>query len=75
MTLSHYVDANLYHDLITGQLVTSILHLINKTPFDWYSKKQAIVETATYGSEFVAACICTDQIIDIHTSVMMMSQF
>ena len=55
VTLTHYVDANLMHDMITGRSVTGILHLINKTPIDWYSKKQATVETATYGSEFVAA--------------------
>jgi hypothetical protein len=55
VTLSHYVDANLMHDVTTGKSVTGILHLINKTPLDWYSKKQSTVETATYGSEFVAA--------------------
>ena len=55
VTLTHYVDVNLLHDLITGRSVTGILHLINKTPIDWYSKKQATVETATYGSEFIAA--------------------
>lgn len=58
-----YVDANLYHDLVTGRSVTGILHFFNGTPVDWYSKKQATVETATYGSEFVAARIATDQII------------
>jgi hypothetical protein len=29
----------------------------------WYSKKQTTVQTATFGSEFVAARIATDQII------------
>ena len=53
--LTHYVDVNLYHDLITGRSVTGILHLVNKTPVDWYSKKQGTVKTATYGSEFSAA--------------------
>jgi hypothetical protein len=52
--LSHYVDANLMHDIAMGRSVTGILHLINKTPIEWYSKKQATVETATYGSEFVS---------------------
>jgi hypothetical protein len=65
VTLSYYVDANLIHDVMTGKLATRILHLINKTPLDWYSKKQATVETATYGSEFVAARICVEQIIDL----------
>jgi hypothetical protein len=69
VTLTHYVDANLMHDLTTGRSVTGILHLINKTPFDWYSKKQATVETATYGSEFVAARICVEQIIELRTTL------
>ena len=64
VTLTTYVDANLYIDMITGRSVTGILHLINGTPFEWYSKKQSTVETATYGSEFVAAHIAIDQIID-----------
>ena len=48
MTLSHYVDANLYHDMPTGHSITGILHFLNKMPIDWYSKKQATVETAAY---------------------------
>ena len=33
-----YVDANLYHDLISGKLVTGNLHLANKTLIDQFSK-------------------------------------
>ena len=29
VVLTSYVDANLYHDMITGHSVTGILHLIN----------------------------------------------
>ena len=65
VTLTHYLDANLYHDLLTGRSVTGILHFVNQTPIDWYSKKQATVETATYGSEFVAARTCVEQIMDL----------
>ena len=57
VTTVHYVDANLHHDLVTGRAVTAILHIVNGTPTDWYSKRQATMETATYGSEFVAARI------------------
>jgi len=64
-----YVDANLYHDHLTGRAVTGILHLINGMPLEWFSKRQNTVETATYGSEFVAARIATDQIIDIRTTL------
>jgi hypothetical protein len=42
-----YVDANLYHDLISGRSVTGVLHLWNSTPIDWYSKLQGTVEMAT----------------------------
>jgi hypothetical protein len=63
--LSHYVDANLYHDFITGRSVTGIIHFANRTPIEWFSKKQATVETATYGSEFVAARLAVEQIIEI----------
>ena len=69
VTLSHFVDANLLHDLISGKSVTGTLHLMNKTPIDWYSKKQATVETATYGSEFVAARTCVEQIIDLRLTL------
>ena len=57
-----YKDANLYHDLATGRAVTGVLHFLNQTPVDWYSKKQATVETATYGSEFAAARTAIQQI-------------
>ncbi len=60
--LTCYKDANLYHDLITGRAVTGVLHFINQTPVDWYTKKQATVETATYGSEFAAARTAIQQI-------------
>ena len=69
VTLTHYVDANLMHDVITGRSVTGILHLTNKTPIDWYSKKQSTVETATYGSEFVAARTCVEQVIDLRNTL------
>jgi hypothetical protein len=69
VTLSHYFDANLYHDMVTGRSVTAILHFLNQTPMDWYSKKQATVETATFGSEFITARTTMDQIVDLRTTL------
>ncbi len=57
------------HDLLTGRSVTGVLHMMNKTPIDWYSKKQGTVETATYGSEFNAGRTCTEQIIDLRCTL------
>ena len=46
-----FFDANLYHDYVTGRALTGILMMDNKTPLDWYTKRQGCVETSTYGSE------------------------
>ena len=64
-----YEDANLYHDLVTGRAVTGILHFVNGTPVEWFSKHQDTVETATYGSEFVTARIAMEQIIDLRMTL------
>ena len=70
MTTTTYVDANLHHDQVTGRAVTAYLHLVNATPSHWHTKRQATVETATFSSEFVAARIATDQIIDLRYTLM-----
>jgi hypothetical protein len=69
VTITTYLDANLHHDMITGRSVTAVLHFLNMTPIDWFSKRQPTVETATYGSEFVAAKTATEQIIDLRTTL------
>ena len=63
------IDANLNYCLATGKSLTGCLHFVNITPVDWYSKKQVTVETVTYGSEFVAAKIATEQIMDIRQTL------
>ena len=69
VTMTSFFDANLYHDLISGKAVTGILHMFNQTPIDWYSKLQSTVETATFGSEYVAARTCVEQIIDLRLTL------
>jgi hypothetical protein len=59
----------LYHDILTGLPVTGVLHVCNQTLIDWYLKRQATVETATFGSEFTAARIAVDQIMDLRTTL------
>jgi hypothetical protein len=68
VTTSFY-DANLYHDLISGRSVTGIIHLLNQTPIDWFSKLQTTVATATFGSEYVASRTCVEQIIDLRLTL------
>ena len=69
VTTTTTTDANLNHCFATGKSLTGCLHFVNKTPVDWYSKKQATVERATYGSEFVAAKTATEQIMDIRQTM------
>ena len=68
---SCFVDANLMACQVTGKSVTGIVHMVNGTPVDFYSKLQSTVETATYSSEFVAARTATEQIMD--TRIVLMS--
>ena len=70
VTLVHYFDANLMHDVLSGKVVTGCLHMANKTPMMWYSKKQATSETATYGSEFVSGRTCVEQVVDLQNSFL-----
>ena len=65
-----YVDANLYHDMLSGKAVTALLHMLNQTPIDWFSKKQATVETATFGSENVAARTAIEQMKTIKYTLL-----
>ena len=41
-------------------------------PIEWFSKRKSTVETATYGSKFVAARTCVEQIIDLWTTLRYM---
>jgi hypothetical protein len=63
--MTTFVDANLNHDLTTGRAAMGVIHLLNQTPVEWFCKRQNTVETATYGSEFVAARTATEQIMDL----------
>ena len=49
--------------------MTGILHVINNTLIEWYFNRQATVETATFGAEFVACRIAVDQITDLRNTL------
>ncbi len=70
--LTCFWDANLMHDLTTGRSCAGVLHVTNQTPIDWHAERQATVETATCGSEFVAGRTATEQVIDIRCTLRMM---
>jgi hypothetical protein len=72
MRTTTYEDANLVHCLATGRSMSGIIHLLNQTPIQWFCKKQNVVETATYGSEFMVARQATEQIMDLRYTLRMM---
>ena len=67
-----FCNANLVHDLVTGRLVSGILHFVNKTPIESFSEQQNQVETAVYGSEFMAGRIAVEQIMELRHTLMML---
>ena len=69
VVMTHYIVSNLYHDILTGISVTRILHFLYKTPIGWFFNKQATSETATYGSESVAARTFVEQVVDLRTTL------
>jgi hypothetical protein len=42
--LSHYFDANLMYDVLSGKAVTGVAHFYNKTPVDWYCTKNNLLQ-------------------------------
>ena len=52
--LNIFVDADHGHDKVTGRSVTGILAVVGSTPVVWLSKRQACVQTSTFGAEFTA---------------------
>jgi hypothetical protein len=57
-----FVDANHASNLISRHSQSRILLFVNQAPILWYSKKQNIVETSTFGSKFVAVRIAVELI-------------
>jgi len=49
-----FVDADHAGCRVTRQSQTGLIIYVNKIPLVWYSKRQNTVESATFGSEFIA---------------------
>ena len=64
IVLTHYFDASLMYDILSGKAVTGVCTFYNKTPIDWYCKQQSTSETVTYSAEFFSGRKCCENIID-----------
>ena len=54
MQINLFVDALHASDVVTRRSCTGIIIFLNGAPIHWYCKRQLTIETATFGSEFVA---------------------
>ena len=54
LDINLFVDANHAHDKVTGRSITGLFGFVGSTPVLWSSKRQASVQTSTFGAEFMA---------------------
>ena len=69
--ISCYVDADHAGNMVTRRSHTGIIIYINNAPIIWYSKRQNTVESASFGSEFIALRIATDLIVALRYKLRM----
>jgi len=67
-----WVDADHAGDRLTRRSHTGVLLFINSAPIIWYSKKQATIESATFGSEMVALRTALALVKDLRYKLRMM---
>jgi hypothetical protein len=60
MSISVFVDADLAGNKLNRRSQTGVLIFCNRAPVHWYSKRQATVETSTFGSEFCAMKVAVE---------------
>jgi hypothetical protein len=59
------MDIVVYNDKQTGRSITAVLGFVGCTPVIWKSKRQASVQTSTFGAEFTALKACTEQALEL----------
>jgi hypothetical protein len=57
--------------MVTRKSVTGILIFVNGSPIMWLSKRQATLETSTFGSEFVALRVAVEMLEALHYKLRM----
>jgi hypothetical protein len=58
--MSCFIDADHAGNKVTRRSHTGVIIFCNKAPILWFSKRQNMVETSTFGSEFIAARIAVE---------------
>lgn len=69
--ISAFVDANHAGNKVTGRSHSGLIVFVQNVLIIWFSKRQNTVESATFGSEFVALRILKDQSVALHHKLRM----
>ena len=70
--ITAYCDADHAGDKLTRRSHTGILIFLMSAPILWYSKRQATIESSTFGSEIVALRTCLELIKELRYKLRMM---
>ena len=70
--INAWVDADHAGDRLTRRSHTGILIFLMSAPIFWYSKRQATIESSTFGSEIVALRTCLEFVKDLRYKLRMM---
>jgi hypothetical protein len=60
-----FFDSDHAHDKVTGRSISGVIVMVGSTPIVWKSKRQGAVQTSTYGAEFSAMRLATEEAITI----------
>ena len=70
--MRYYVDADHARDSITRRSRTGLLLYLNMALVYWMSKNQKIVDTSSFGSEFIAKKQCTEYLCVLRYKLRML---
>ncbi len=65
LDISIFFDSDHAHDKVTGRSISGIVVLVGSTPIIWRSRRQGAVQTSTYGAEFSAMRLATEEAITV----------
>ncbi len=65
LSVSVFFDSDHAHDKTTSRSISGVIVLVGSTPVIWRSKRQGAVQTSTYGAEFSAMRLATEEAITI----------
>jgi hypothetical protein len=72
MQMTCFVDSDHAGDTVTRRSRTGVLIFCNRAPITWVSRKQASIETSSFGSEFTAMKVATEMIEGLRYKLRMM---